>query len=41
MTSLQESLMRALLADAKKQIKFPKGYLYIISRNIVLEESER
>ena len=38
---LQESLVRALLTDEKKQIKFPKSYLYMVSRNIVFEKSER
>lgn len=38
---LQESLTRALLADRKKRLEFPKSYLYTVSRNLAFEENQR
>lgn len=38
---LQEALARALEADDKKRIEFPKSYLYTVSRNMVFREQER
>ena len=38
---LQESLARALAADERCPLKFPKSYLFIVSRNIVFEQQER
>ena len=38
---LQESLARALAANQRTPLKFPKSYLFIVSRNIVFEQQER
>ena len=38
---LQESLARALEADRKTPIEFPKSYLFMVSRNMVFKEQER
>ncbi|MGE0410242.1 MAG: RNA polymerase sigma factor [Amphiplicatus sp.] len=38
---LQESLARALEADGKNPLEFPKSYLFTVSRNIVFEQQER
>lgn len=38
---LQESLTRALEADGKKRLEFPKSYLFAVSRNMVFREQER
>ena len=35
---LQESFIRVLDSDAKQQIKSPKGYLFVVSRNLVLKK---
>ncbi|GLX79446.1 hypothetical protein tinsulaeT_27860 [Thalassotalea insulae] len=35
---LQETLIRVLHSDAKQQINSPKGYLFVVSRNIVLKK---
>jgi len=34
---LQETFIRVLHSDAKQQIKSPKGYLFVVSRNLVLK----
>lgn len=38
---LQETLTRALHADNRRRLEFPKSYLYTVARNLVFEESER
>ena len=38
---LQETYLRALNANAKTQIKSPQGYLFTVSRNLVLEKLSR
>ena len=38
---LQESLARTLEADGRNPVKFPKSYLFTVSRNIVFEEQRR
>ena len=38
---LQESLVRAMSANERCRLKFPKSYLFIVSRNIVFEQQER
>ena len=35
---LQETFIRVLHSDAKQQIKSPKGYLFVVSRNLVLKK---
>jgi RNA polymerase sigma factor (sigma-70 family) len=35
---LQESFIRVLRSDAKQQISSPKGYLFVVSRNLVLKK---
>lgn len=35
---LQETFIRVLDSDAKQQIKSPKGYLFVVSRNLVLKK---
>lgn len=35
---LQETFIRVLNSDAKQQIKSPKGYLFVVSRNLVLKK---
>jgi RNA polymerase sigma-70 factor (ECF subfamily) len=35
---LQEAFIRVMHADTKLQIKSPKGYLFVVSRNIVLKK---
>ncbi|MFT7008371.1 MAG: RNA polymerase sigma factor (sigma-70 family) [Colwellia sp.] len=35
---LQETFIRVLHSDAKNQIKSPKGYLFVVSRNLVLKK---
>jgi RNA polymerase sigma factor (sigma-70 family) len=35
---LQETFIRVLDSDAKNQIKSPKGYLFVVSRNLVLKK---
>ena len=35
---LQESFIRVLDSDAKQHIKSPKGYLFVVSRNLVLKK---
>jgi DNA-directed RNA polymerase specialized sigma24 family protein len=35
---LQESFIRVLDSDAKQQIKSPKGYLFVVSRTLVIEK---
>ncbi|MFT5851600.1 MAG: RNA polymerase sigma factor (sigma-70 family) [Colwellia sp.] len=35
---LQETFIRALHSDAKSEIKSPKGYLFVVSRNLVLKK---
>ena len=35
---LQETFIRVLNSDAKKQIDSPKGYLFVVSRNLVLKK---
>lgn len=35
---LQETFIRALRSDARQQIKSPKGYLFVVSRNLVLKK---
>ena len=35
---LQETFIRVLDSDAKQHIKSPKGYLFVVSRNIVLKK---
>ncbi len=34
---LQETLSRVLHSDAQQEIKSPKGYLFVVSRNLVLK----
>ena len=35
---LQEAFIRVLNSDAKQEIKSPKGYLFVVSRNLVLKK---
>jgi len=35
---LQETFIRVLNSDAKQEIKSPKGYLFVVSRNLVLKK---
>ena len=35
---LQETFIRVLNSDAKQQISSPKGYLFVVSRNLVLKK---
>ncbi|WP_206485793.1 RNA polymerase sigma factor [Thalassotalea sp. G2M2-11] len=35
---LQETFIRVLHSDAQQQIKSPKGYLFVVSRNLVLNK---
>ena len=35
---LQETFIRVLDSDAKQEIKSPKGYLFVVSRNLVLKK---
>jgi len=35
---LQETFIRVLHSDAQQQIKSPKGYLFVVSRNLVLKK---
>jgi len=35
---LQETFIRVLDSDAQQQIKSPKGYLFVVSRNLVLKK---
>lgn len=35
---LQETFIRVLDSDAKQHIKSPKGYLFVVSRNLVLKK---
>jgi RNA polymerase sigma factor (sigma-70 family) len=35
---LQETFIRVLDSDTKNQIKSPKGYLFVVSRNLVLKK---
>jgi len=35
---LQETFIRVLHSDAKQKIKSPKGYLFVVSRNLVLKQ---
>ena len=35
---LQEAFIRVLHSDAKQQISSPKGYLFVVSRNLVLKK---
>lgn len=35
---LQETFIRVLDSDTKQEIKSPKGYLFVVSRNIVLKK---
>ncbi|MCI2284814.1 RNA polymerase sigma factor [Colwellia sp. MSW7] len=35
---LQETFIRALRSDNKQQISSPKGYLFVVSRNLVLKK---
>jgi len=35
---LQETFIRALNSEAKQHIKSPKGYLFVVSRNLVLKK---
>jgi RNA polymerase sigma-70 factor (ECF subfamily) len=35
---LQETFIRVLNSDAKQQINSPKGYLFVVSRNLVLKK---
>lgn len=35
---LQETFIRALRSDAKQEINSPKGYLFVVSRNLVLKK---
>ena len=34
---LQEAFIRVLRSDAQQEIKSPKGYLFVVSRNLVLK----
>ena len=35
---LQETFIRVLQSDAQQEIKSPKGYLFVVSRNLVLKK---
>jgi RNA polymerase sigma-70 factor (ECF subfamily) len=35
---LQETFIKVLNSDAQQQIKSPKGYLFVVSRNLVLKK---
>lgn len=38
---LQETFLRALRSNEKKRIESPQGYLFVVSRNLVLERLSR
>jgi len=35
---LQETFIRVLRSDAQQEIKSPKGYLFVVSRNLILKK---